>query len=176
MSSKRMRFEAFKRDGFQCGYCGRTPPVVILEADHVIPISKGGEDKLENIITSCLDCNRGKSNILLTNIPSPLIENFSAIKEREKQLRAYEKFLKKIRDREDRQINEIDRIYSEKFDEWCLSESFKAGTVRKFLRRLPYETVREAMELACSRMSDSEIAIKYFCGVCWKRIKGEQNG
>ena len=37
--SKRLRFEVFKRDRFECQYCGQTPPAVILHCDHIIPVS-----------------------------------------------------------------------------------------------------------------------------------------
>ena len=58
--SKRARFEIFKRDGFMCRYCGRSAPGVVLHVDHVKPLAKGGEDREENMITSCEDCNFGK--------------------------------------------------------------------------------------------------------------------
>ncbi len=29
--SKKMRFDVFKRDGFQCQYCGAMPPNIVLE-------------------------------------------------------------------------------------------------------------------------------------------------
>ena len=58
--SKKLRFEVFKRDKFTCQYCGRKSPDVILECDHVQPKSKGGEDVLLNLTTSCFDCNHGK--------------------------------------------------------------------------------------------------------------------
>ena len=60
---KKIRFEVFKRDSFTCQYCGQSAPQVILEVDHIVPVSKGGDDELTNLITSCRDCNRGKSNI-----------------------------------------------------------------------------------------------------------------
>lgn len=61
-----LRFQVFARDGFRCVYCGRTPGSgVILEADHVQPRSKGGLDTLDNLVTACMDCNRGKSDRLL---------------------------------------------------------------------------------------------------------------
>jgi len=65
--SKKFRFEVFKRDGFQCQYCGKSSPKVVLEIDHVIPKNEGGQDNLENLITSCFDCNRGKGKELLEN-------------------------------------------------------------------------------------------------------------
>jgi hypothetical protein len=65
--SQKTRFEVFKRDGFKCQYCGKCAPDVILNVDHIHPVSKGGEDDMMNYITSCFDCNSGKSDRLLTD-------------------------------------------------------------------------------------------------------------
>lgn len=59
--SKTIRFEIFKRDSFTCQYCGKGAPEVILEVDHIMPVSKGGDNDITNLITSCFDCNRGKT-------------------------------------------------------------------------------------------------------------------
>ncbi len=58
--TKKQRFTILKRDNFTCRYCGRKIPEVILEIDHIVPVSKGGTNELNNLITSCRDCNRGK--------------------------------------------------------------------------------------------------------------------
>jgi len=63
--SKKLRFEVFKRDKFTCQYCGKHAPTVILEIDHIKPVSKNGTNNILNLITSCFDCNRGKTNIKL---------------------------------------------------------------------------------------------------------------
>ncbi len=63
--SKKIRFEVFKRDSFKCQYCGKASPDVILEVDHIKPVSEGGTNDMTNLITACFDCNRGKSNVLL---------------------------------------------------------------------------------------------------------------
>lgn len=60
--SKKTRFEVFKRDSFRCQYCGRSAPDVVLEVDHVHPVSKGGANDILNLITSCWACNAGKSD------------------------------------------------------------------------------------------------------------------
>lgn len=60
--SKKIRFEVFKRDKFTCQYCGRKSPDVILNCDHIDPVSKGGSNEITNLITSCFDCNSGKSD------------------------------------------------------------------------------------------------------------------
>ncbi len=59
------RFEVLKRDGFTCTYCGRQPPEISLQVDHVIPWSKGGTHALANLRTACVECNLGKSDTLL---------------------------------------------------------------------------------------------------------------
>lgn len=58
--TKKIRFEVFKRDSFTCQYCGQMAPDVVLEVDHIIPVSQGGKNEVLNLVTSCFDCNRGK--------------------------------------------------------------------------------------------------------------------
>lgn len=64
---KRVRFEVFKRDGFRCQYCGAEAPGVVLEIDHINPVSKDGDNEIMNLVTSCRACNSGKSNIPLSD-------------------------------------------------------------------------------------------------------------
>lgn len=59
--SKGLRFDVFQRDEHTCQYCGRSAPDVELELDHIHPVAEGGTDDLDNLTTSCFDCNRGKS-------------------------------------------------------------------------------------------------------------------
>lgn len=63
----KIRFEVLKRDNFTCQYCGAHGEGVVLEVDHIIPISKGGTSDMGNLITTCFDCNRGKSSDLVTD-------------------------------------------------------------------------------------------------------------
>jgi 5-methylcytosine-specific restriction endonuclease McrA len=63
--TKRVRFEILKRDGFACRYCGAKAPDVVLHCDHVHPVSRGGKNELENLVTACRDCNAGKGARLI---------------------------------------------------------------------------------------------------------------
>lgn len=56
----RLRWKVLKRDKFTCQYCGQKAPDVVLEVDHRTPVSYGGRDEEDNLITSCQECNRGK--------------------------------------------------------------------------------------------------------------------
>lgn len=60
--SPKLRFEVFKRDKYVCQYCGACGPDVELEIDHVIPVSRGGTDDINNLKTACFKCNRGKGD------------------------------------------------------------------------------------------------------------------
>ena len=54
------RINLMARDNFQCQYCARKPHRAELNLDHVVPRSLGGRSTWENVVTSCLDCNRRK--------------------------------------------------------------------------------------------------------------------
>ena len=54
------RANIYARDGHRCQYCGVEHPVGDLTFDHVLPVSQGGKKNWENIVTSCIDCNRRK--------------------------------------------------------------------------------------------------------------------
>ncbi len=54
------RSNVFSRDGFTCQYCGVRPPRSHLNLDHVVPRAHGGRSTWENVVASCLDCNRRK--------------------------------------------------------------------------------------------------------------------
>jgi len=58
-----LRWQVLERDNFTCQYCGQHAPNVQLEVDHVIPVSEGGDNSLDNLKTSCYACNRGKSGL-----------------------------------------------------------------------------------------------------------------
>ena len=54
------RINLMARDNFQCQYCGRKPVRAELNLDHVVPRALGGRSTWENVVTSCVDCNRRK--------------------------------------------------------------------------------------------------------------------
>lgn len=62
----RMRLTVFKRDSYKCRLCGRSPATdrgVMLQIDHIIPWSSGGETILDNLQTLCMECNIGKGDL-----------------------------------------------------------------------------------------------------------------
>lgn len=173
--SKKIRFEVFKRDNFECQYCGASPPKVVLEVDHIIPVSTGGENNQENLVTSCFNCNRGKSNSPLNSVPSTLAEQAANTKEGEIQLKGYYKILKAKKQRIEKESWQIAEIMKP----GCSEDGFSIAwltSIKNFLRELNYYEVEEAMEIAVGRMPRGGYStFRYFCGVCWNRI-GDKNG
>ena len=54
------RINLMARDDFQCQYCGEKPARSELNLDHVVPRALGGRSTWENVVTSCVECNRRK--------------------------------------------------------------------------------------------------------------------
>jgi len=170
--TKKTRFDVFKRDSFKCQYCGSCPPSVILEVDHVQPISKGGGNNTDNLITACFDCNRGKSSGSLESIPDNLVIKAERIKEKEDQLKAYRKIIKAKKARLTRDVRGIEGIFQGIYDDSSFTEATRQVIKNQFLPKLDVGTLKDNMSIACDRITDNPLsAYKYFCGICWRMIK-----
>lgn len=63
-----------KRDNHTCQYCGkkvmrdpkRSADKMVI--DHVVPVSRGGSDKLSNLVIACLPCDKIKSDSTLEEL------------------------------------------------------------------------------------------------------------
>jgi hypothetical protein len=60
---KPIRARILERDAHTCRYCGATD--VPLDVDHVIPLTRGGSNRDDNLVAACYSCNRSKSNKLV---------------------------------------------------------------------------------------------------------------
>ena len=56
-----------QRANYLCEYChiSESSQYVAFTMEHIIPISKGGDESLMNLALSCFSCNRRKSNKLM---------------------------------------------------------------------------------------------------------------
>lgn len=174
--SKVTRFEIFKRDGFSCQYCGRTPPAVVLQLDHITPHSKGGADDPLNLLTACQECNLGKTDRELSQVPAPLKNQMEEQRERREQIERYNAFLTELRGKQDADIEELGLAWFR----FCGKENYvfgpgRAPSIRNFLKRLPKVQILEAMEIAHQKFPaygdfDAK-TFRYFCGICWRTIE-----
>lgn len=58
------KVEIHVRDNYTCVYCGAESE----EIDHVIPLSRGGDNSDKNLVAACKSCNRKKSDKLLSEL------------------------------------------------------------------------------------------------------------
>ncbi len=166
--SKRLRFDVFKRDKFTCQYCGAHPPTVVLECDHINPVALGGKNEIDNLITACFDCNRGKAANPLDVVPQSLAEKAAEVAEREEQLRGYAEIMEMKRGRLDGETWLIMQLLYPGQDS-VPHDSFNSA--RRFIDKLGYHVVREAAEIALGSPVSGSKVFRYFCGVCWNKLR-----
>ena len=63
----------FARDQHLCLYCGHEFPRPHLTRDHVVPLSKGGRDQWENVVSACFHCNSRKGGRTPQQASMPLL-------------------------------------------------------------------------------------------------------
>ena len=63
----------FKRDDHRCLYCGNQASRHQLTRDHVLPASRGGTNKWENVVAACKRCNWQKDNKTPEEAGMPLL-------------------------------------------------------------------------------------------------------
>jgi hypothetical protein len=167
--SKRLRFEVFKRDGFVCQYCGDHPPAVVLHVDHIVPVAEGGRNDMDNLVTACAPCNLGKSAVPLNVVPQSLADKAEEVAEREAQLLGYQQILEARRHRlDDETWRVLDILYAGSSS--VPRDHF--NSTRHFIEKLGVDAVIDAMEVSMGNQSVRSANIfRYFCGVCWNRIR-----
>jgi hypothetical protein len=171
-----VRFEVFKRDDFTCVYCGRRTPAVVLEVDHILPSSKGGTDEIENLTTSCWDCNRGKgARTLESRAPiRDLTKEAELIQEREAQLLAWHDAQRQVRGRVDQAIEEVLAHWAKHWDGYSYYEPWP-HMLRTYAEKLPLYDLLEAVDIALARRPHNVDSCRYFGGVV-KRKLGRAEG
>lgn len=173
---KSRRFQVFDRDKFRCRYCGRTPDdEITLEVDHVIPVSKGGSDEIENLVTSCFDCNRGKSNQEIGAVaPESDEDRLRRLQELREIERASEEVVRIGAARErllQDWVNTICEIAQEDSADIGL-----ARTAARLQSEFGTERVIEWLEIACSKCGGARNkAAAYLNGIA-RKVREEANG
>jgi hypothetical protein len=149
-------------------YCGATPPSVILHIDHINPVAFGGGNETDNLVTSCAGCNLGKSSVPLSTIPQTLGDRANEVKEREKQLKGYHDVLEGKRQRLRRESFVILDIIYPGAPTVPTSEFL---STKGFVEKLGFHEVQEAMEIATQAKIRGKSTFRYFCGICWNKIR-----
>jgi hypothetical protein len=176
--SKRIRFEIFKRDSFTCQYCGKAAPDVILEVDHVEPVSKGGKTVMLNLVTSCFKCNRGKSNVKLsdTTIVEKQKKSLIELNEKHEQLKMLLKWRSGLLNIENKELQASQNAWAQATS-YHLNELGVSG-IKKLLKLYGLRSVLDSMDIVVKYLEykddkvtkeSVEVAFKKLKGVCYIR-------
>lgn len=172
--SKRLRFEVFRRDNFQCRYCGAKPPETELRIDHVTPKALGGSDEASNLATACHPCNAGKSSMpadaaIVADVSEDAIRLARALKE-----------VAAIRAQELRDRDAILLWFEDVWGNWTYGYDKKSipapdgfDSVLDFIDKGLTEAEIEhfvGVAMRAGHIPPSK-TWAYFCGCCWKRIR-----
>lgn len=131
----------FIRDKYECQYCGSHED---LEIDHIIPLSKGGNNEDSNLITACHKCNNLKGD-------KDIKEFFKMIERDNKKLERVSKILDTLEEKEKEKDKEIEKEINDPYVNPYVN-TFKREYKKYFNARL-YLTAQERtkiIELASS--------------------------
>jgi len=131
---------------------------------------------MDNLITSCESCNLGKSAIPLTSIPESLRDKAIRIREQEEQIKGYAKAMDEKRERQEWEMWRVADALDQGSPESGMLKT-RLQSIKTFLSRLDYYEVLEAAERTSNmkgRLTD--YSFRYFCGICWAKIKEADNG
>ncbi len=64
---KVIKKQLLEQYGYFCTYCHK--PYCILTLDHIVPLSKGGDNKKRNCALACINCNRDKGALRASEWP-----------------------------------------------------------------------------------------------------------
>jgi hypothetical protein len=100
--------------------------------------------------------------------PLSLAKKATEVAEREEQLQGYHAVLEAKRQRlEDQAWRVMDLMYPGQ--ESVVRDEF--NSTRRFIEKLGFHEVQEAAELALGAPISYRKTFKYFCGICWNKLR-----
>ena len=183
--TKKIRFEVFKRDKFTCQYCGRSAPDVVLEVDHINPVSQGGTNEIMNLVTSCFDCNRGKgaNKISDASVVKRQRDQLIELQERREQLDMMLEWRKELQNLQEDSVIAFENTFCDYTGYKLTSDGKKR--IRKWIKEFSLKETLDALDIAVDSYfygtseseRDAENAFEKVPGIChFKRIQaGERN-
>ena len=173
--SKSVRFEVFKRDSFKCQYCGKSAPDVVLEVDHIIPVSKGGDNDISNLITACFDCNRGKRDKKLTDKQSAKLqkEELDKLNARREQLEMIAEWRKELLNLMNESIDKIVEIINQEFYLDLNLTDYGRKNFSKRIKKYGFEETLNSSLIAFEKYDDIETALSKIDGILYNRYLEE---
>lgn len=174
--SKKVRFEVFKRDSFKCQYCGKSAPGIVLHVDHIDPVSKGGCGDIMNLITSCIDCNLGKSDRELSD--SSVVEKqrkqLQDLNERREQIEMMLAWRDAMQEMKKDVVDLVVGAINKEMDGESVNDTGRAS-VKRWLKKFTVEELLDAIELSADRyLRGREVSCQDFFSYIPKRAAVER--
>jgi len=172
---KLVRIEVFKRDSFTCQYCGRRAPDVLLEIDHIEPVAKGGTNDILNLLTSCADCNSGKSDRRLCD-QSVLVkqrQQLEHLQERKEHIEMMFEWQKGLLQLENDVIDRLSAHWSELVSGYYLNEH-GLSSLKRLKKKYEVDEIMRAMRTATEQYlicNDGHPA-KESVELAWSKVGG----
>ena len=146
--SKKLRFEVFKRDSFTCQYCGKKVPDIVLHIDHISPVSKGGTNDITNLITSCVDCNLGKSDNTLddNSVVVKKRRQLELLQEKREQIEMMYEWQNSLSQMDDESLAKLtEYIEGKMLHSFSLNETGK-NNLKKLIKKFPLQIILESVD------------------------------
>lgn len=175
--TKKVRFEVFKRDKFKCVYCGASAPNVVLQIDHIEPVSKGGDNNILNLVTSCFECNSGKRARRLddNSVVQKQRDQLEELQERKEQLEMMLSWQKELRSIKTTLVDDLKDYWEELAPGFAITEN-GLKRIKKLLNEFGYEEIIKAMEASADGYlifnNDSEMVTEKSWETAFSKIGG----
>lgn len=159
--TKKLRFEIFKRDSFTCQYCGQSAPDVILNVDHINPVSKGGENDILNLITSCFSCNSGKKHRLLSDntVLKKQLTQLEELNEKRNQLDMLIKWREELSNIKNDELDYAISQIEKNIPDYTVSDSYKKR-INNIIKKYGLNLLLKAIDVSNDRYLGENIIKK----------------
>mgnify|MGYP002623619889 CR=1 FL=1 len=149
---------------------------MILEIDHIIPVSKGGDNSIMNLVTSCRDCNRGKTDKELSDDSAIKKQKrqIDELQERREQMEMMIAWRKELLEQKETEVDYICYLY-EFYTEFSPNSNGKSD-IRKLIRRFGFDEVCIATEMSIAKYyfgteKSWNMAFQKVGGICYNMKK-----
>ena len=166
--SKKNRFEVLKRDKFTCKWCGKSPVLgddVVLEIDHVVPVSKGGDNHILNLVTSCFSCNRGKgANKIDDNmVMAQEKKQMDLLQEKEEQRKEIFRWHKELKASDAKHNEDVFQYINDKITPYSLNPKGESG-ITKLTKKYKLNDILKAVDMSADTYlrfdKDNELVVE----------------